>query len=733
MQDYDSLVLEILKQQDHLKMSIFEQGELASTLRHYSQCAVSFAEIEKLSQEVTSILNKIGKNSALQQDLMKNLKKTGQLLWDLLLTRPIKDKLRAHPSPNLILSIDEELINIPWEIIFDGNNFLCLNFNLGRLVRTREQPSSPQYRSFSGTPKMLILSNPTSDLKSAYQEGLFIKNQFDRRRKEIIIDFKSTNIDTIYVKKNLYDYDIVHFAGHCEYESDVPENSGWVLSDGKFGAQDILAMAATVSLPTLVFSNACHSARDNSNLIDIDYQKRSFHLASAFLFSGVRHYIGAIRRIEDEASLAFAKEFYTQLISSKSVGESLRLSRLRLIKEFGISSIAWTSYLLYGDPNFVLFRKSAKQPRQIKKHILLNKKLISRVGLALATLSVLIYLSTWLPTLNPSTYFLFLKSKKMFMGGRNQEVILLARRIISKDRLFLAAYPMLAQTHERLGEGEDALKYYFDYALLSEKKQDKKNLASAYIKIGKFYQNQGSYPKAMDFFNKAVNLSRENFDKLNEAVALRRLAVWFIDKENYDKALELLMKSSEINRQRRHIYEHRYNLACDYFDIGLVFEDKDDLATAKEFYNKSSELFQNLKLKDELSDYYFNLGEIHLLEKQYQKALDCYLKGLAIDRQQDNRPNIASDLNMLGELYVEMDNLGEAEKFFNRAAELSKQIKAQSELASVYHNLAGVYKKRGRINAAREYLRQAQEIYVQIDTGDYEAIKKELLNLDNRQ
>lgn len=734
MQDNDSLVLEILKQHEALKMSIFGRAEIISTLRHYSLCAVSFAEIEKLSREVTGALNKIGRKGASQQDLLRDLKKTGQLLWDLLLTRPVKDKLKNAAASNLVLSMDEELINIPWEMIFDGNNFLCLNFNLGRSVRTKEQSDQVRYRSSPGTPKMLILSDPTSDLKSAYQEGLFIKNQLDRKRKEVIIDFKSTNINTLYVKKNLYDYDIVHFAGHCEYEESSPENSGWVLSDGRFSAQDILAMAATVSLPSLVFSNACHSARADSELIDFDYQKKSFHLASAFLFSGVRHYIGAIRRIEDRESLVFSKEFYTQLISGRSVGESLRASRLKLINEFGIQGIAWTSYLLYGDPDFVLFKRNTKEPVQtIRKRILSNKKIISRFCLALAIASILVYLSTWLPSLNPDAYFLFLKSKKMFLKGRNQEVVSLGKRIIGKDRLFLATYPLLAQTYERLGDDASALKSYFDYALYSGKKRDKKNLAYAYIQIGKFYQKQGSYPKAMDFFDKALSLSRENADKLNEASVLRRMAVWFIDKEDYDKALELLLKSSEINRERQHIYEHRYNLACDYFDIGLVFVDKDDLVAAKEFYNKSLEIFRNLKLKHELSDYYFNLGEIYLLEKQYQMALDFYMKGLAIDREQGNLPSIASDTNMIGELYVEMDNLNEAEKFFNQSIELAKQIKAQSELASAYHNLAGVYKKRGKKSAAREFLRQAQEIYVKIDTSDYEAIKKELLSLDNRE
>jgi CHAT domain-containing protein len=722
MQYSNALVLEIFKQTDALKMGIFEQKELVSTLRHYSQCQVSFTEIDSLCREIISILNKADAKGALEPNLFKSLMKTGQLLWDHLLTRPVKDKLRARQISDLILSIDEELVSIPWELLYDGSNFLCLSFNLGRLVRTKKEIAQVQYRSFSSTPKMLILANPTNDLKSAYREGLNIKDQFDRKRNSVHIDFKSTSIDTLYVKKNLRDYDLVHFAGHCEYIPDNPKESGWTLSDGVFSVQDILAMATTVSLPSLVFSNACYSALS---------QEMTYSLASAFLFSGVRHYIGAIRKIEDPISLAFAKEFYAQLIAGKSVGESLRLSRLKLIKEYGITTIHWASYLLYGDPIFVLFRAKVKEPRiKLKRNIIRYRKPVALFSLAVAIISICIYLYMWLPTLNPSTYALFLKSRKLFGQGRNYEVVLTSSQIIQEHPGFLAAYPLLAESYHKLGKRDLALKYYFEYARYSEKKKQKKHLTSAYLGIGWIYQLNGEYPKAFDFYNKALDLGKQNKDKLSEATALRRLAEWHTDKKEYDKALELLTKSSEIDRERQHIYQHRYNLACDYFDIGLVFTNKDDFVPAREFYTKSYLLFEKLNLKNELSDCYFNLGEICLYEKQYQRALDYYLQGLKLDQMQGNKLNLAGDYNMIGELYIEMGDLENAEKYFLEAVSASQKISAQPELVSAYYDLGILYKKANKKNKAREFLRLAQEIYRTIDESRYQEIKQLLLELN---
>ena len=731
--DSNALILEVFRQDNTLKMGIFQQSELASTLKHYSQCPVSFKEIDTLCREIIFILNKANKKDIADPDLIQGLQKTGQLLWDQLLTRVVKDKLKNTQILDLVISLDEELINIPWELLYDGADFLCLKFNLGRLVRTKGEICPTQYRSAQGTLKMLILANPTADLKSAYLEGINIKNQFDRKRNAVRIDFKSHQIDTFYIKKNLRDYDLVHFAGHCEYDPDNPQGTGWLLDDGRFTAQDILAMGQTASLPTLVFSNACHSAKVTADLLDSDYQEKAYSLASAFLFSGVRHYIGTIRKIEDSASLNFAQEFYTRLISGRSVGESLRIARLSLIKQSGLGSMSWASYLLYGDPNFVLLRAKTKPAQlKLKREFIWHKYKKHIIGISSAMFVILIGVSLyrWLPSLNPNTYVLFLQSNKLNLKGKNQEVIQLSSRIIALDPMFLAAYPLLADTYHRLGDNAQALKYYFDYALYSEKRHDKKHLASAYIGIAWVYQQQGEYPKALDFHNKAINLSREQNDKLNEAAALRKLAVWYMDREDYDQALELLMKSSEINRERQRFFKHRYNLACDYFDIGLVFANKNDFNTAKEFYDKSRVLFERLKLKNELSDYYFNLGEVYLFQKEYQNALDCYLEGLKIDEDQGNKPSIASDYNMLGELYVEMDNLAEAEKFFNLALSACSQIDAPPELATTYYNLGLLYKNKGRKNKAREYLRLAQEIYSRINTPEYQMVKKEILDLE---
>ncbi|MDD2751705.1 MAG: CHAT domain-containing protein [Candidatus Omnitrophica bacterium] len=726
MKDSQPLVLEILKQGNLLSMSLFEQKELSSTIRHYHQASVSLPEINRLCQENIFLLNKSFSEKDNEQDLLKRIKKVSQLLWDHLLTRQVREKLRNIPSRNLILFIDEELINIPWEFLYDGKDFLCLKFALGRLVRSSSNTESPQYRALNNTLKMLILANPTNDLNSAYAEGKFIRNHFDHRRKQVKINFKSTQIESLYVKKNLHDYDIVHFAGHAEHDQDNPQGSGWVLSDGKFSAQDIRVLGEAFSLPHLVFSNACHSAQLEDLALETDYQDKTYNLAAAFLFSGVRHYIGCAWKIEDRVSLSFAKEFYTLLIDGECVGECVRRGRLKLIDEFGPAANFWASHLLYGDPNFVFFSNPKNAPKRkifsISKAW--HKPLFKAVCIG-SFFAVLVSLYLLLPTRNPKAYMDFLKARHFLSQGQNLQAVSLSRAIIARDPKFLGIYPLLADTYQRLGDRSSALKAYFEYLLQAQKGRSGKDIDQAYTAIAWVYHLSGEYAKALDFYQQAIKSSTQNNDKLNQAVAMRKMAVWYIDKEDYDKALELLTKSSEINRERQQVFAHRYNLACDNFDLGLVFTDKGDMTAAAEFYRKAKSLFEKLKLKDELSDFYFNQGEIFLFEKEYQKALEYYLRGLAIDRQKNDLPAIAVDYDMLGELYLELGDTAKAEESYNLGLKLAKEINAVPELASLYYNLGLLSRQQKHYSQARDYFRQAQELYRKMNLTQYREIRKE--------
>ena len=91
----ESLILEVFKQDDCLKIGLFDQGQILPTLRHYSQLDVSFDELKQLSQEMIDVLNIAANDQASKVNQLRSLQKIGQLLWNQLLSRSIKEKLKV--------------------------------------------------------------------------------------------------------------------------------------------------------------------------------------------------------------------------------------------------------------------------------------------------------------------------------------------------------------------------------------------------------------------------------------------------------------------------------------------------------------------------------------------------------------------------------------------------------------------------------------------------------------
>ncbi|MCM8779979.1 MAG: tetratricopeptide repeat protein [Candidatus Omnitrophica bacterium] len=711
------LVLEIEQEKEVLRMCIFLKEE-ALTVRHYARVELAFTEVNRLYRNIVLFLNKADVNGVLDAHAVKDLKKTCHLLYEELLDKTVKEKLKNTHHKNLLLSLDESIAYLPWEILFDGEDFLCLKFNLGRLMRIKDMSLEPSYKNPCGPLKMLILANPRDNLSACAKEAADIKNRLDKRRDIIHVDFKINNINTEYVKKNIRDYDILHYAGHAEYFLNKPEDSGWVLEDARLKAKDILKIGESGSMPSLVFSNACETAVQD--VIELDSEREVYSLARPFLVTGARHYIASICKIPDSSARLFANEFYVNLvIQDKTIGESIRLARLALIKEFGENQISWMGYVVFGEP---VFRFSQYPPSLApKKHF--NKGFFLKLGASLFLITAATFLVLKLFADKPS------RIDFLYEQGRNKELINFCETILSKDADNLSALERLGDTFERQGKRDKALEYYFRYAAACERKKDWQRLAGAIIKIAWEYYLKGDYPRAFVFYGRALDLAAKTNDKLIMAVALRKLAVWYMDKENYEKALELLFKSSEINRQNLKVYQHRYNLACDYFDLGLVFANKEDLAAAKDFYNKSAEIFRGLKATSELSDYYSNMGELAQLNKEYHRAEEFYRMSLDIDKKLDNLPNEAATYNMLGQLYLEMKDYAKAEENFMQSLAIEHNIEDAPGLADVYCNLGQLHKDKDELDKALEYLAKAQGIYKNIDTPDYQVITQQIREL----
>jgi class 3 adenylate cyclase len=381
-----SFCLDAARDGDKLKIATYEREEGKElTLRQYEETTLNAEAVESRVRTVYELLNQANVQGRVEPSILDELQKTGALLFDELLTKDAKERLRATKASSLVLYIDDSLVQIPWEMLYDGKSFLARRFGVGRIVRTRQTAAQVTPRALHAPLRMLVVADPRRDLEQSYKEGVEIRDLLAEKEDKIKVDFVSSRVSVDFVKKNIKNYDIIHYAGHADYDAGKPSASAWKLTDGDFSAADVLAMAGGEPLPSIVFSNGCQSGQTQEwKLSDT---REVYGLANAFLLAGVQHYIGTFWDVRDKHSMDFAQHFYRALLSGASVGEAMRQAREGLIKSYGEELIVWSSYMLYGDPTARPFevKQTAEEFLEAQEQLAVAGGLRSGAGAAAAS------------------------------------------------------------------------------------------------------------------------------------------------------------------------------------------------------------------------------------------------------------------------------------------------------------------------------------------------------------
>lgn len=331
----------------------------AGALLFSERIKIAEPERNKIAQELCAILEespnyrsheKVTHSRRIQplpRPFMKSLIALGNFAYQYLFTKSVRDQLTAMNADHLLLDLDEKLIDLPWELLYDDNSFLCLRFAMGRRIATRELPPRRTARTKKCREiRMLIVADPTGDLPQARQEGRLV-SQLAKKRRVYVKTLVANQATRTAFLKALSQYDIVHYAGHANYQRANPDQSYLKLRDGRVTAFEIERFTGP-ELPSVVFLNACWSAKELAT--PASYQSIVRGLSRTFLYSGVNTFLGSLLPIPDASAARMAVLFYEGLFAGYSVGEALRMARSTFVNESDPNDSAWATLLLYGDP-----------------------------------------------------------------------------------------------------------------------------------------------------------------------------------------------------------------------------------------------------------------------------------------------------------------------------------------------------------------------------------------------
>lgn len=283
-----------------------------------------------------------------QTSIPIELERTGKYAFGHLIPTKIQYHLENSSADHLRLDIDERLIDLPWELIHDGTEFLCLRYAVGRRLVSNQSFQTPRRRLQSArNTRVLIVADPTSDLPAAREEGREVGNLLRNKCGMQVDEFATSGITKKDFLLSLQDYDIVHFAGHASHHSSSPDESCLLFSDGEIQAFEIERFIPSKS-PAVVFLNACWSAEELRN--PDSYTPMMRGLGRTFLYAGVTAFLGYLVPIPDDSATSFAITFYEALAQGQTIGESLRRARILSRDPKWPDNLIWSSAVLYGDP-----------------------------------------------------------------------------------------------------------------------------------------------------------------------------------------------------------------------------------------------------------------------------------------------------------------------------------------------------------------------------------------------
>ena len=243
----------------------------------------------------------------------------------------------------------------------------------------------------------------------------------------------------------------------------------------------------------------------------------------------------------------------------------------------------------------------------------------------------------------------------------------------------IAYYSDLGELYYIIGDYSNSQKYYEKTYELRKRifGEQHISIAKSYNELGLVYKALGEYGKAEEYYNKSLTIRTKLYDENNIGVAetYNNLGTLYRTLGNYDKALEYYEKSLKIKMKL--------------------------LSQAKLESEKDS-------LIESLAVTYNNIGNIYILQKDYEKALKYQEKSLDIKLSLygELHPSIAISYTNLGRLYLEQNDYDSAISYFQKSLELKLQLYNPTDvhITTSYKVLSMVYENLGDYNISLEYL-----------------------------
>jgi tetratricopeptide (TPR) repeat protein len=229
---------------------------------------------------------------------------------------------------------------------------------------------------------------------------------------------------------------------------------------------------------------------------------------------------------------------------------------------------------------------------------------------------------------------------------------------------------------------------------------DKRGSAAAYNNIGVAYRSQGAFDKALEYYIHSLRLYEELEHKEGIATTKNNISTVYSIKGDYSPALKYLEESHkllvELNDQKK--------LVGSLNNLGILNMDLSLYDNALAYFRESYQLSDSLGAP--FTDPMNNIGNVYFKQNNFDKAIEYYQKGLALERSNNNRLGMLNTLTNIGIAYTKAEKPEPAQRYLSEAYLLARELHANAEIPAILKNSSYNLLRQGNVLKAYEVLLQ---------------------------
>lgn len=200
-----------------------------------------------------------------------------------------------------------------------------------------------------------------------------------------------------------------------------------------------------------------------------------------------------------------------------------------------------------------------------------------------------------------------------------------------------------------------AMNYYFQSLKIKEDLGDLRGVCSSFTNIGSVYQRQNNHKTATKFYKKALIISKKIQDVFLTAALYQNIGSSLINQRKFKEALLILHEA-------------------------VVF-------------------LSSKKQTNALAYVYNNIGSVLKAQKKYKEAIAAFEKCASISRKENIQMELCNAYTNVGEVYIKLNNLPAAEKYFSLVFDMQKK-KLVGSSAHLFGLMAELHKRKKDYKAA---------------------------------